>query len=65
MPTLEQLLADPADNGVRLGNDMEVLLKALLLALTPLVDERSISALLDVRGRGFDVAVIACSARSR
>jgi uncharacterized protein (DUF58 family) len=32
--------------------------KALLLALTPLVDERSISALLDVRGRGFDVAVI-------
>jgi len=26
--------------------------------LTPLVDERSISALLDVRGRGFDVAVI-------
>jgi uncharacterized protein (DUF58 family) len=32
--------------------------KALLLALTPLVDERTISALLDVRGRGFDVAVI-------
>ncbi|HEY8680198.1 MAG TPA: DUF58 domain-containing protein [Candidatus Dormibacteraeota bacterium] len=32
--------------------------KALLLALTPLVDERSIGALLDVRGRGFDVAVI-------
>jgi uncharacterized protein (DUF58 family) len=32
--------------------------KALLLALTPLVDERTIAALLDVRGRGFDVAVI-------
>lgn len=32
--------------------------KALVLALTPLVDERSIGALLDVRGRGFDVAVI-------
>jgi uncharacterized protein (DUF58 family) len=32
--------------------------QALLLALTPLVDERSIGALLDVRGRGFDVAVI-------
>ncbi|MDQ6918558.1 MAG: DUF58 domain-containing protein [Candidatus Dormibacteraeota bacterium] len=32
--------------------------RALLLALTPLVDERSIGALLDVRGRGFDVAVI-------
>jgi uncharacterized protein (DUF58 family) len=32
--------------------------RALLLALTPLVDERTIGALLDVRGRGFDVAVI-------
>jgi len=32
--------------------------KALLLALTPLIDERTIGALLDVRGRGFDVAVI-------
>ena len=32
--------------------------KALLLALSPLLDERSVGALLDVRGRGFDVAVI-------
>jgi uncharacterized protein (DUF58 family) len=32
--------------------------RALLLALTPLVDERTVGALLDVRGRGFDVAVI-------
>jgi uncharacterized protein (DUF58 family) len=32
--------------------------KALLLALSPLLDERSMGALLDVRGRGFDVAVI-------
>jgi uncharacterized protein (DUF58 family) len=32
--------------------------KALILALTPLLDERTIGALLDVRGRGFDVAVI-------
>ena len=32
--------------------------KALLLAITPLLDPRSIAALLDVRGRGFDVAVI-------
>jgi uncharacterized protein (DUF58 family) len=32
--------------------------KALLLALTSLVDERTIGALFDVRGRGFDVAVI-------
>jgi uncharacterized protein (DUF58 family) len=32
--------------------------EALLLALTPLVDERTVGALLDVRGRGFDVAVL-------
>ena len=32
--------------------------KALLLALSPLVDERSVGALVDARGRGFDVAVI-------
>ena len=32
--------------------------KALLLALSPLVDERTVGALFDVRGRGFDVAVI-------
>jgi len=32
--------------------------KALILALSPLLDERTLGALLDVRGRGFDVAVI-------
>ena len=32
--------------------------KALLLALSPLVDERTVGALFDARGRGFDVAVI-------
>jgi uncharacterized protein (DUF58 family) len=32
--------------------------QALVLALSPLLDERTIGALLDVRGRGFDVAVI-------
>lgn len=32
--------------------------KALLLALTPLFDERSVTALMDARGRGFDVAVV-------
>jgi len=32
--------------------------KALLIAFSPLLDERSIGALLDVRGRGFDVGVI-------
>ena len=32
--------------------------QALVVALTPLLDERSIAALVDVRGRGFDLAVI-------
>jgi uncharacterized protein (DUF58 family) len=32
--------------------------KALVLAVTPLLDERSVGALSDLRGRGFDVGVI-------
>jgi uncharacterized protein (DUF58 family) len=32
--------------------------RALVIALTPLVDERAITALLDLRARGFDLAVI-------
>ena len=32
--------------------------KALVLALTPLLDERMVNALVDVRGRGADVAVV-------
>jgi uncharacterized protein (DUF58 family) len=35
--------------------------KALVIALTPLVDVRTIEALLDLRGRGFDLAVIEVS----
>jgi len=34
---------------------------ALVLALTPLLDERSGAALLDLRGRGFDLVVIEIS----
>jgi uncharacterized protein (DUF58 family) len=34
---------------------------ALVLALSPLLDERGVSALLDVRGRGFDLLVIEIS----
>ena len=34
---------------------------ALVLALTPLLDERAIGALLDLRARGFDLAVIEIS----
>ena len=32
-----------------------------MVALTPLLDERSIRALLDLRGRGFDLDVIELS----
>jgi len=32
--------------------------KALIVALTPLVDQRTIEALLDLRGRGFDLAIV-------
>jgi uncharacterized protein (DUF58 family) len=32
--------------------------KALVLAVTPLLDERSVSTLFDLRGRAFDVAVV-------
>ena len=38
--------------------------QALVLALTPLLDERSIAALLDLRARGFDVAVVEVSPRA-
>jgi uncharacterized protein (DUF58 family) len=32
--------------------------KALIVALSPLLDDRTIESLLDLRGRGFDLAVI-------
>jgi uncharacterized protein (DUF58 family) len=32
--------------------------KALIVALTPLIDKRAVSALIDLRRRGFDLAVI-------
>jgi uncharacterized protein (DUF58 family) len=35
--------------------------QALVLALTPLLDDRSANALLDLRGRGFDLVVIEIS----
>lgn len=35
--------------------------KALVIAISPLLDDRTISALLDLRGRGFDVAVVEVS----
>jgi uncharacterized protein (DUF58 family) len=35
--------------------------QALVIALTPLLDERTVSALLDLRARGFDLAVVETS----
>ena len=35
--------------------------KALVIALTPLLDERGVGALLDLRQRGFDLAIIEIS----
>lgn len=35
--------------------------KALIIAVTPLVDDRTIEALLDLRGRRFDLAVVEVS----
>lgn len=35
--------------------------KALVIALTPLLDDRAVGALLDLRARGFDLAVIEVS----
>jgi uncharacterized protein (DUF58 family) len=35
--------------------------KALVLAITPLLDDRSAAALLDLRGRGYDLVVIEVS----
>jgi uncharacterized protein (DUF58 family) len=35
--------------------------KALILAITPLLDERAVTTLLDLRARGFDLAVIEVS----
>jgi uncharacterized protein (DUF58 family) len=32
--------------------------KALVVALTPLIDKRSVAALLDLRRRGFDLAIV-------
>ena len=35
--------------------------KSLVVAITPLIDERSIGALVDLRARGFDLAVVEVS----
>ncbi|MBI4172103.1 MAG: DUF58 domain-containing protein [Actinobacteria bacterium] len=35
--------------------------KALVIAVTPLLDERSVKALADLRGRGYDLAIVEVS----
>ena len=38
--------------------------QSLVVALTPLLDERTLGALLDLRGRGFDLAIVDLSPAS-
>lgn len=45
-------------NGVDLIPPRSLPPKALVIALSPLLDERTIESLLDLRARGFDLAVI-------
>lgn len=35
--------------------------KSLVVAITPLIDERTVSALFDLRGRGFDLVIVEVS----
>ncbi|HKF78592.1 MAG TPA: DUF58 domain-containing protein, partial [Candidatus Dormibacteraeota bacterium] len=35
--------------------------RSLVIALTPLLDQRSVAALTDLRGRGYDLAIVEVS----
>ena len=70
MAQLYRIVDALVDSGIVLNyawSDVDVLPKqtlpprALIVALTPLLDDRSTSALLDLRGRGFDLAVVEVS----
>ena len=56
-----QAAASFAWKGVDLIPPRSLPAKALVIALTPLVDVRTVEALLDLRGRGFDLAIIEVS----
>jgi uncharacterized protein (DUF58 family) len=53
--------ASYATKDVRLVPRQLLPAKALVVALTPLVDERSVTALFDLRRRGFDLAIVELS----
>jgi uncharacterized protein (DUF58 family) len=56
-----QLAASHAWKGAEVIPARTLPARALVLALTPLLDERSVTALFDLRGRGFDVAIVEVS----
>ncbi|HET7571332.1 MAG TPA: DUF58 domain-containing protein [Gaiellaceae bacterium] len=56
-----EILHSFASRGVEVLPPRSLPPKALLLALTPLLDPRSAAALLDLRARGFDLVVVEIS----
>jgi uncharacterized protein (DUF58 family) len=70
LPQLYRIVDALLDTEIRLNyawKDIDIVPRrtlppqALVVALTPLLDERSVGALLDLRARGFDLAVIETS----
>jgi len=53
-----QVFATAAWNGIRHLPPRTLPAKALIVALTPLVDERGVAALFDLLARGYDLAVV-------
>ena len=53
-----QVFATAAWKGIRHLPPRTLLAKALIVALTPLVDERGVAALFDLLARGYDLAVV-------
>jgi len=53
-----QVFATAAWKGIRHLPPRTLPAKALIVALTPLVDERGVAALFDLRARGYDLAVV-------
>jgi uncharacterized protein (DUF58 family) len=56
-----EIVLSYAWKGVNLLPSRTIPPKALVIALSPLLDERSTGALLDLRARGFDLAVVEVS----
>jgi uncharacterized protein (DUF58 family) len=53
-----QVFATAAWKGIRHLPSQTLPAKALIVALTPLVDERGVAALFDLLARGYDLAVV-------